>query len=88
MAVHLNVLSLSMEDWVLNEVNTTHVVAIEENWILDGNTQILQDYLEPNGFTCSDDGAPLFGFGAQQCDCQLLFAALGDGSNLEGEDEP
>ena len=43
--VHFDVLGSSMEDWVPSKVNIAHVVAVEENRILDGNTQLLQDSL-------------------------------------------
>ena len=35
--LHFDVLSPSMEYWVPSEVNTVHVVAVEENQILDRN---------------------------------------------------
>ena len=41
MVVQLNVLGPTMEDWVASQVDVAHVVAIQENQILDGNAQIL-----------------------------------------------
>ena len=35
----------------LSQMNTGHVVVVEENQILDGNTQILHYSFEPNRFT-------------------------------------
>ena len=43
--VHLNVLGPSVKDWVPSQVNTTHIVAIEESQICNGNVKILQDSL-------------------------------------------
>ena len=73
--MHFDVLGLSMEDWVPNEVNIAHVVAVEENRILDGNTQIAKYPFRPNSFTGGDCRGPVFSFCARLCDCQLLFAA-------------
>ena len=58
--MHLNVLSSSVEHWVVGQVDVAHVVAIQKNQILYGNTQILQYSLEPNGFTCSNDRTLVF----------------------------
>ena len=59
--MHLNVLSLSVEYWVLSHVDVAHVVALQENKILDGNAKILQYSFEPNGFTCGNGHDPVFG---------------------------
>ena len=85
--MHLNVLSLSVEYWVLSHVDVAHVVALQENKILDGNAKILQYSFEPNGFTCNDGHVPVFGFCARQCDCRLLLTTPRYGSAAEGEHE-
>ena len=58
--VHLAVFGPRMENWVPSEVNTAHVVAIEENPILDGNVQILKYPFQPNYFTGGNCRAPIF----------------------------
>ena len=85
--VHFNMLRARVEHWVPSKINFAHVVTVKENWILDGNAQILQASFYPHGFTCGDCRAPVFGFCAQQCDCQLLLVAPVYGATAEGEDE-
>ena len=41
MVVHLNVLGLGVEDWVVGHVDGVDVITIQENKILDRTTQIL-----------------------------------------------
>ena len=56
--MHFDVLGSIVVYLVVGQVNVAHVVAIPENWILDGNTQNLLYYsFEPNGFTCNDGHA-------------------------------
>ena len=86
--MHFDVLGPKMEDWVLSNMNTTNVVAVEKNWIFDGNAQILKYPFQPNGLTRGDCRAPVFRFCDRQCDCRLLFAAPGYSSAVEGEEEP
>ena len=52
--VHLNVLCLSMKDEVSTKMDTVEIVVVEQDWIVDGDVQILKTYpLKPYGFTCS-----------------------------------
>ena len=39
--VHLNVLCLSVEDMVSSKMDTSEIVAAEQDWIIDGDVQIL-----------------------------------------------
>mgnify|MGYP000742348328 CR=1 FL=1 len=87
MEVYIDVLGLSLEDWVPSEVNTAHVVAIEEKRILDGNAQILKHPFQPNGFTRGDYHAPVFSLCARQCNCRLVFVAPRYSSIAEREDK-
>ena len=61
LVVHLNVLCLSMEDGVLSKMDIVEVVIVEQDWIVDGDIQILKYPLEPYDFTCSHHHAPIFG---------------------------
>ena len=63
--VHFDVLGSSMEDWVPSKVNIAHVVAVEENQILDGDAQILKYPFQPNDFIGGDYRAPVFSFCAR-----------------------
>ena len=45
--VHLNVLCPSVEDMVLSKMDTTEIVAVEQDWIVDGDIHILKYPLEP-----------------------------------------
>ena len=58
--VHLNVLCPSMEDGVSSKMDTVEIVAVEQDWIADGDVQIVKYPLEPYDFTCSDNRAPVF----------------------------
>ena len=71
--VHLNVLCPSVEDRVSSKMDTTDIVAIEQDWIVDGDVQILKYPLEPYGFICSHHRAPLFGLCARKSNNRLLF---------------
>ena len=64
--MHFDVLGSIVVYLVVGQVNVAHVVAIPENWILDGNTQNLLYYsFEPNGFTCIDRHTLVFSFCAR-----------------------
>ena len=54
--MHLDVFGPSMEVWVPSEVNTTDVVAVEENRILRGNTVL--DSVTLGCFLLLQDMAP------------------------------
>ena len=55
LVVHLDVLSLSMENQVPSQVNVARVVAVEEDGIFDGDVQILENPLNPDGFASCHD---------------------------------
>ena len=67
-----------VEHGVTSEVDVAHIVAEDVNGIRKGNTQILQDALEPYSFTCDDCRNSVFSFRARQCNCQLLLATPGN----------
>ena len=85
--VHFDMLCACVEHWVLSQMNIAHVAAVKGNHILDGNAQILQDSLQPNGFTCSHNHAPVFSLYARKCNNWLFLIALGDGFTSKGEEE-
>ena len=63
--VHFDVLGPRVEHWVPSQIDITHVVAVKGSWILDGYAQILENPLEPYGFTCGYYRAPVFRLGAR-----------------------
>ena len=60
MIVHLNVLSSGVENRVLRELDVAEVVAVAASTY---------------GFACHDNCSSILGFGARQCNCQLLLTA-------------
>ena len=85
--MHFDIFSAGVKHGVASEVDAAYIVAEDVNRIRNGNAQVLQNALEPYGFTCDDCRASIFGFRARQCDCQLLLIAPGDRSTVEGEYE-
>ena len=81
--VYLDVLGLTVEVWVMSEVNIAHIIVVQGNQIRYGNDQIVQYPFLPNGFTGGNCSTPVFNLYARECDCRLLFAALGCGSAAE-----
>ena len=77
--VHLNVLFPSMEYQILSQVDVAKVDAVDQDWVVDGDTKVFQDSLKPYGSACCHDYAPVFCVSARQCNYQLLFVALGYG---------
>ena len=67
--MHFNVFSSDVKHRVASKVDAAHIVAEDANGIRDGirdgNALVLQNSLEPYGFTSGDCRAPVFGFRAQ-----------------------
>ena len=85
--VHFDVLCPRLEHRVPIQIDVAHVVAVKGSWILDGYAQILENPLESYGFTCGHRRASVFRLCARKSDGQLLFATLGYGSVVEGENK-
>ena len=85
--MQLNVLCLSVKNWASCRMNIAHVIAVYEDWIFDGDVQILENPLDPYYFTCGHYRALVFNLNVQQCECWLLLTALGYGFTIEGEDQ-
>ena len=43
-------------------MDNVEIVAVEKDWIVDGDVQILKCPLEPYNFTCNNNCSPVFGF--------------------------
>ena len=61
MVVHFDMLCACMEDGVLDKLDVADVVAVDRNWLRDGNLQILQQSLKPNCLTCCYYRYSIFG---------------------------
>ena len=57
--MHLNVLFPSVKDKVSSKMDTTEIVVVEQDWIVDGGTQILKYPLKPYCFSRPHHIAPL-----------------------------
>ena len=78
MIVHLNVLSLGMEDGVLRELDVAEVVTVDRRQIRHLLLQILKQSLQPYGLACRNSRFSILGFSAQWGNCRLLLATPRD----------
>ena len=85
--MHFDVLCPRVEHRVPSQIDTAHVVAVKGSRILDGYAQILQNPLEPYGFTRSYGCAPVFRLRTRKSDGRLLLTTSGYCSAAEGENK-
>jgi hypothetical protein len=85
MVMHLDVLRPCVKDRVFRELNAAKVVAMDCRRFRHLLMQLLEQALNPDGFTCRDSRASIFRFRARQCYYRLLLTAPRDRGTPDGE---